>query len=130
MLLDKDAILGATDVKTQDVPVPEWGGTVRVRGLTGVARDQWEASMMERRGGKTVVNSFNARAKLLSLTMINDDNSLMFTPGDITALGEKSGSAIERIYTVAAKLSGVTEDEFNEVVQDFGTTDGGPASSG
>ena len=37
--LSRDAILQREDIKTEDVEVPEWGGTVRVRGMSGVQRD-------------------------------------------------------------------------------------------
>ena len=38
-LLSKSAILCANDLQTEDVDVPEWGGTVRVRSFTGRERD-------------------------------------------------------------------------------------------
>ena len=50
MLLSKDQILSADDIQSQRVPVPEWGGEVMVRGLTGSQRDQWEAGLTVRRG--------------------------------------------------------------------------------
>ena len=37
-MLTRDAILNAADLKTEAVPVPEWGGDVLVRGLTGVSQ--------------------------------------------------------------------------------------------
>ena len=45
--LSRDAILQREDIKTEDVEVPEWGGTVRVRGMSGVERDAFEASLIE-----------------------------------------------------------------------------------
>jgi hypothetical protein len=42
--LTRDAILQAPDLQGEDVAVPEWGGTVRVRGLSGAQRDAYEAS--------------------------------------------------------------------------------------
>ena len=37
--LDKAAILTADDLGRREVAVPEWGGTVLIRGLTGAERD-------------------------------------------------------------------------------------------
>ncbi len=56
-LLTKDDILGADDLATEDVEVPEWGGCVRVRALTGTERDAFEAAMfrMPKPGKKGVV---------------------------------------------------------------------------
>ena len=50
MYLTRDAILQATDLTFEDVAVPEWGGVVRVRGLTGTERDAFEASVVGRQG--------------------------------------------------------------------------------
>ena len=30
IILNRDAILGAQDIPTEDIPVPEWGGSVRI----------------------------------------------------------------------------------------------------
>ena len=48
-LLTKEQMLAADDIKSERVEVPEWGGDVMVRGLTGTQRDAWEASMSVRR---------------------------------------------------------------------------------
>ena len=39
MALSKDQILGAVDFSFVEVEVPEWGGTVRIRGLSAAERD-------------------------------------------------------------------------------------------
>ena len=38
MSLTRHAILEAPDIETREVPVPEWGGTVYLRALTGAQR--------------------------------------------------------------------------------------------
>ena len=50
-LLSKEAILAAQDLPSEDVEVPEWGGTVRVRGLDGKGRDEYFMSQAVIRGG-------------------------------------------------------------------------------
>ena len=40
-------ILGTEDIVEELVEVPEWKGTVRVRGLTGRERDAYEASLLD-----------------------------------------------------------------------------------
>ena len=52
--LTRDEILGADDLKTESVKVPEWGGTVLVRELTGAERDEWEASVVKTNGTTTL----------------------------------------------------------------------------
>jgi len=47
MTLNKEQILRADDLKTEEVDVPEWGGSVRVRVLTGTERDAFESSIYD-----------------------------------------------------------------------------------
>ena len=46
MTLTKDQILEANDLQSESVTVPEWGGDVLVRTMTGADRDAFEASMI------------------------------------------------------------------------------------
>lgn len=130
MLLTRDQIINAEDVHTEDVEVPEWGGAVRVRGLTGRERDEWEASIAVQRGGRMVPDLANMRAKLVVKCCLDDEGKRIFTDMDFNMLGDKSGAAISRVYEVAARLSGLTEQQVEEMVEDFGeTTSGGSASN-
>jgi hypothetical protein len=97
--------------------------------MTGRQRDEFEASLMERRGKKQVVNTANVRAKLVARTVIDEAGKRLFTDGDVATLGEKSGAAIDRIYAVAARLSGISEEDVEDLVEGFGKADGGGSSS-
>jgi len=76
--LSKDDILHAEDLRTEEVDVPEWGGTVLVRGLTGRERDEFEGSVLEQRGQKTVTNTANVRAKLAVKCVVDDTGQRVF----------------------------------------------------
>ena len=52
MGLTRDQILAVSDIQTEEVHVPEWGGTVLVRGLTGAERDEFEAGMATPQGNR------------------------------------------------------------------------------
>ena len=130
MRLSKDDILKAADNAPEEVNVPEWGGTVLVRGMTGKERDAFELSLMTPgRGGRREVNPVNVRAKLVSRCVVDDDGNRLFTDGDAAELGEKSAAAVNRIYDVAARLSGMAEGEQEELARDFGPGDGAGSSS-
>ena len=108
--LSADAILAFDDVQVRDVPVPEWGGTVRVRSLSGKERDAFEASLREQRGKETVTNTENVRAKLVARSLIDPETGeRMFTDQQINALGGKNAAVLDRLYDVAAELSGMSE---------------------
>jgi len=117
--LTREEILAADDIVSETVAVPEWRrggtGTVIVRGLMGDERDDFEASCIRGKGRKTEVNYRNARAKLAARCMRNPDGSLMFSDDDVVALGKKSAAALNRVYEVAARLSGLTEEDLEEL---------------
>lgn len=130
MHLSKDDILKAEDCRVQEVNVPEWGGIVLVRGMTGRQRDEFEASLLEPgRRGQSRVNPANLRAKIVARCVVDDEGQRLFTDGDAAALGEKSGAAIDRVYEVAAKLSGLSEKDAEEMTGNFGGASGGDSSS-
>jgi hypothetical protein len=49
-ILAKDFILQASDIATEEVAIPEWGGTVKVRGLSGAERNECEQSVVDADG--------------------------------------------------------------------------------
>lgn len=108
MLLSRDDILKSEDLETREVDVPEWGGTVLVRGLTGHERNRYEASVTQQRGKHTVTVLDDITAKLVAACIVDADGKRLFTEGDIGALSEKSGAALQRVADVALELSGMT----------------------
>lgn len=120
-LLNKDAILGQDDLVTKDVEVPEWGGEVRIRMLTGAERDEFESSMAKLgKDGKQELNLANLRARLVAKCAVNEDGTKMFqTRNDVAALGMKSSAAIARIYEACQELNGMTQADVDELVEDF-----------
>lgn len=119
-LLTRESILAAADITYEDVAVPEWGGIVRVSGLTGTERDSFELSMLEGKGRNQSVNLQNLRAKLVTFSVINEDGKRMFTESDIVALGNKSASALQRVFAVAQRLSGLDTDAVDELTKSLG----------
>lgn len=114
-LLTRDAILQAEDLPTEDIEVEEWGGAVRVRALTGAERDAFEQSIVEQRGKSTRVNMRNIRAKLVALTVVDGDGKRLFSDKDAELLGKKSAMALNRVFEVAQKLSGLSPEDMEEL---------------
>ena len=116
--LKRDDILKAQDIKIELVPVPEWGGDVYVKGMTGRERDQFEASLVEMRGGRTThIKLENVRAKLVALTTCDESGERLFTSKDAEELGKKSASALQRLFEVSQHLSGLTPADVDELVK-------------
>lgn len=127
-LLGRNQILDAKDLQTEDVPVPEWGGEVRIRMLTGEERDAFEASMVElKKDGSAKANRENVRARLLVLCIVNENGEQMFNRADIKLLGRKSAAALERVAVAAQKLNAITDSDIEELAEGFedAPSDGG-----
>jgi hypothetical protein len=106
--LSRDAILKADDATYEDVPVPEWGGTVRVRGMSGAQRDAFEASIVRVKGGSREFNSDDFRAKFVSRVCVDEKGARLFTTADVKALSGKSAVALQRVFDAGTKLSGLS----------------------
>ena len=128
-LLDRSQILKTREVPTEIVPVPEWGGDVLVRGMTGRQRDDFEATLVEKRGKKMIPNTANARARLVVWCVVDENGHRLFGDGDAEELGEQSAVALDRVYEVAAKLSGMTDEDLDEMVTGFRNPSGSDSST-
>lgn len=117
VFLNREAILAAEDLPRELVEVPEWGGAVYVRALTGAERDQFEASIVEQRGRDVRMNMRNIRAKLVALTVVDEDGQRIFTDDDVAALGGKSAAALDRLFAVAQRLSGLSKEDVEELAK-------------
>lgn len=114
-VLSRDEILQAVDIKKELVEVPEWGGSVWVRGMTGADRDRFESSVIEMRGSKQTLHLDDMRAKLCSACICDEEGKLLFTPADVKALSAKSATALNRVFAIAQRLSGIGEEEVAEL---------------
>jgi hypothetical protein len=119
-LLSRDAILGAPDRKTEDVDVPEWGGTVRIRSLSGTERDAFEASMVQiNASGGRQVKLENIRARLVALTAVDEEGERLFSDKDVKELGQKSAAALDRVWDASQRLSGLSDEDVQELAEDL-----------
>ena len=66
--LCRETILNANDIKTEEVNVPEWGGVVLVKSLTGSEKDKYEQS----------IYSINMFAKIILLTACHQSSDSVF----------------------------------------------------
>lgn len=107
-ILARADILGADDMVSKEVPVPQWGGVVIVRAMTGTERDAFETGVQKE-------GNVNIRARLAALTIVDADGNRIFNEKDIEVLGKKSAAALDAIFDVSAKLSGLQPDDVKEL---------------
>jgi len=113
--LNRDEILKLNDLPVEEVYVPEWDAWVRVRGLTGAERDAFEQSIVETRGKNTRMNLRNIRAKLVALCVVDEQGNRLFSDEDAELLGRKSAAALNRVFEVAQRLSGLRPEDVEEL---------------
>ena len=136
-LLSREEILRKPDRTFQEIYLQEWGGKVRIRSLTGAERDAFEESIMGKRNkdGSREVVTHNLRAKLVALTVVDEDGNLLFSPDDVAVLGEKSAAALDQLFAAAQRLAGISRDDLGEMVKNSeagpgaGSTSGSPNTS-
>lgn len=112
--LSRDAILQASDIRTKLVHVPEWGGSVLVRGLTGRERDAFELAVTDMKTGGPKVGA-SVRARLVVLGAVEENGTRLFSDDDVAALGKKSAAALERVFDEIRHLSGMTDEDLAEL---------------
>ncbi|MFJ4907726.1 hypothetical protein ACIQCR_24575 [Streptomyces sp. NPDC093249] len=124
-LLTRDQITAADDRVHEDVPVPEWGkdGEVRVVGMSGTDRNAYQSSLVRigPNGKPQGVNLDDQTAKLLARCLVGEDGAKLFSPKEIAVLGAKNGAVLERLATVAKRLSGLTDRAVEDAAGNSGT---------
>lgn len=118
MALDSKSILAANDVRLEKVNVPEWGGDVYLKVISGTDRDRFEESWSEQR-----MKAF--RIRFLLLTLCSEDGERLFSDEQADALGKKSSIVINRLFDAAWKLNAFTQ----EAVDEMGESSGGGQKS-
>lgn len=106
--LTKSAILSAEDFRYATVSAPEWGGDVRVRGLS--AADQAFISKLSN-GDKKEALTLNVFVR----GVVDEDGERIFTNADIDDLKTRSYAVIER---VAMKIIELTSNGSQDAIED------------
>ncbi len=99
--LSKRAILEAKDIKTKEVDVPEWGGSVCIRIISGADRDVFEQAYSEKK-----MDAF--RTRFLVLTLCDESGDRLFTNDEIDSLNNKSSRVINRLFDAAWEFNAFT----------------------
>lgn len=107
-MLSKDQIFSLDDSPRVEVEIPEWGGSVYVKTMSARERDRFEAEHLK-------APTKDIRARLAVGCVCDVDGVLMFGPADVEILTNKSAKALDRIFSVALKLNGITSADVDEL---------------
>lgn len=107
-------VLGAQDVTFETVRVPEWGGSVRVRSLTGAERDKIV------RADKPDGPAFYAR--VIAASLVDDEGeNIGLDAGVPRQLAAKNAGALLRVWRVCQRLSGMGDNAVEEASEELKT---------
>lgn len=113
----KDLLLAAaaSPMPVERVEIPELNIVAHVRGMSGRERDAWEKSLIVGRGKHRDVNTENVRAKLVTRCLCDEQGKRLLDDGDAHTIGNMRVDVLNRIFKAAQKLSGVSDEDVDEL---------------
>ena len=127
-LLNKAAFLAAADLAHEDVPVPQLGGSVRIRVMSGAARDAFQEYM--RSFGEEPRPTSAVHAALLVQTCIEESGEPMFTMDEIELLRGTSAAATEVMAAAAMRINGLGVHAVDETAKNSESDQSDDSGSG
>lgn len=128
--LGREGILaGANRRVTETVDVPELGGRVCVRELSTAERDEYEVGVLTTRGRNVDVNLRGLRSRLVAYCVVDEAGVRLFDPDnadDLAAIGTLGARGVDRIFTVAQRLNGLSAEDVTELA---GNSSGVPSGA-
>jgi hypothetical protein len=128
-LVDKAALLAATNLPRETVYCKVLGGDVIIQGMSGVQRDEWEGSLIKQRKNQRRLDTRNSRASLLARCIVTEDGSRMFSDEEAELLGKVRVDILQPLFDVAQRLSGVSDEDLDELGKFSGATAGSGSPS-
>lgn len=124
----RDQILATDDRPFEDIRVPEWGLVVRVGTMSAADRDTWEAeALMARSQREGSAKLRNLRAALVARCALDPETGeRIFADEDVEKLGAKGAKPVDRLFTVAARLNAVGDDDIRQLEKN---SDGDPSDA-
>ena len=119
MSLTRDQILQAArtaKIERDKLHVPELGGDIYVRGMSGKERDEFEEGLRipkGKRAGQSDLRNF--RAKLAVKVIVTEDGQRILSDEDASIFGQLPAGVLDRIISRCAELSGMADEEAEDL---------------
>jgi len=111
--LTREQILGAQDRKVIELEVPEWGGTLRLRSMSGAAAEEYVKAVAESK------SDFEPLLLLISSSVIDENGDLMFpSPEDVKGLANKNLLALKNVSEACMGVNGFDQTEVAESLKE------------
>jgi len=128
-LLNRNQILEAKDIKTKDIEVKEWGGTIRIKQLSAKEYNDITMNMVNIRkmAAKQLSSKKNAdenledainelaiknqKILLIIKSVVDENMKPLFTEADMELIYQKNTNVIDRIITEIEAFNAVATEE-------------------
>jgi hypothetical protein len=134
--MNREEFFAFSDTVIVPVPVKEMNATLFVRSLSGAEKAKWEydaisVSNTPKAGSSITLTKdrmLTARERLVELATCNEDGSRFFKDGDASAIGKKNANIVSTLYDAAAKLSGISKEDLEEIAKNSSADDSQPSA--
>jgi hypothetical protein len=122
--LSRESILQASDIQVEDLEVPEWGGTIRVREMTTAEVEFFSTLTTGRDGSVDTSKMPGVRAKVVSWCLIDEGGKPLLRKEDVDELQKRSNRVLTVVFDKILELSGLgADDAEDEAAADADTED-------
>lgn len=108
-------------IEREPLLVPELGGRIWVRGMSGTERDKFEEGLRIRKGKKVGQSDLrNYRAQFASRVIVSASGERLLndSEADIALLGRLPAGVLDRVIAKCTELSGKAEEEIDDLGND------------
>lgn len=122
MPLSREQIRERIQLPTEDVYVPEWGDTVRLRGLTAHEASEFQFGQLSMNGQQPTVDLKKMRGVqtgLVARTAVDESGDALFTEKE---WGKMPATVVELLFHAAQKLCGFSKEAVDEMAGKSETT--------
>ncbi len=126
-LLTKEALESALSAKpTLDVDIPELGGSVRIRTLSGTERERWEhETVVERKDNRSTM-----RARMVVLAVVGENGQPLWNELDVARLGDSNSKVLDRLYSAALEHNSLAAGSRDNALKNSGSGQTSGSGSG
>lgn len=108
--LTKDQIF-AVQLRTDEVPIPEWGGSIRIREMTAKEMQENGRFVIRPDGKVDYSKAVQVPVQMCLKMVVDEAGQRLFTDGDIPRLEQMHASAVTKIANAVRKLSGMVDED-------------------
>lgn len=117
MSLTRDAFLKPAEIPMEEVPIPELGGSVWIKGMTAKGRAEFERQFQTGSGKQHKGRIGEVRERLMVACCCDKDGNQIFQTDDVAAIGLQRVDIIERCVNVAMRLCGMSETDVESLAK-------------